>query len=275
MASSGLLFLALSFIQILVLQFNISTAQTEVYEICDIGGNYTANSTFEANLKLLLSSISTFNIPSINSIYYAAEGSPDRVYGLFQCTGDYASESCMRCAETATSKITTQCPFRKEAVAFYDTCLLRYSDKSFIKILQLEPTVYLYNTANVSEPDRFTVKLAELMRRLVTQATNSSKLFSAGEESFTALQTGYGLVQCTQDLNRTDCNRCLRNAISAFPMCCDGKQGGQVLKPSCRARYEIYPFFEPGTITTPPGPPPFPGTTSPNRTNDNKGMCMS
>ncbi|KAL5730997.1 hypothetical protein ACHQM5_003766 [Ranunculus cassubicifolius] len=271
MSFPAMLWLALCFP--LFLHFNLTTAQTHVYEFCNLGGNYTANSTFQTNLNLLLSSISTSN--SLNSSKFlntTAGRDPDTAYGLVQCRGDQTTESCKKCADTAAKSITTQCPYRKESVIFYDECLLHYSDESFISNVQLNPSIGLVNTANVSDPDRFSLVLEELMSELVAQAiANSSKLFAAGKDNYTISRSVYGYVQCTQDLSSSDCNRCLSRAITEFP---DSAQGAQTIRPSCIARYEIYDFLEPGTITTPPPPPPPPRVAPTPNTNNPTGMCI-
>ncbi|XP_065874681.1 antimicrobial ginkbilobin-2-like protein, partial [Euphorbia lathyris] len=56
----------------------------------------------------------------------------------------------------------------------------------------------------------------------------------------------YGLAQCSRDLVRDDCYKCLNGAIAEIPNCCDGKQGGRVVVgASCTVRYEIYTFLKP------------------------------
>ncbi|CAI9087732.1 OLC1v1021879C2 [Oldenlandia corymbosa var. corymbosa] len=82
--------------------------------------------------------------------------------------------------------------------------------------------------------------------------------------------------QCTPDLSGLDCESCLRNAISKLPECCNKRQSGIVLSPSCTIRYEFYPFYnqvspppppKPPTPSLPP-PPPAGGTA---RNKDNRG----
>lgn len=51
------------------------------------------------------------------------------------------------------------------------------------------------------------------------------------------------LAQCTPDLSPNDCRTCLNSAVESLPLCCDGKVGGRVLFPSCKLRYELYPFY--------------------------------
>ncbi|CAL5410978.1 unnamed protein product [Camellia sinensis] len=89
----------------------------------------------------------------------------------------------------------------------------------------------------------------------------------------TFVRTVYGLAQCTPDLNAMECDKCLREGISIFPSCCDGKQGGRILFPSCNVRYELYRFYNaagtapapppPVLLPPPPPPPPPPPASSP------------
>ncbi|KAF9616863.1 hypothetical protein IFM89_032713 [Coptis chinensis] len=259
----GLLFLAFS--SALVLHFNLSTAQTHVTEFC-LGGNYTTNSTFQADLSILLSSMSNNNSTSRNNTRFftnTVRRNSDGVYGLFQCRGDYTSEDCKNCAKTATEEVTNRCPFKKETVLFYDECLLHYSDKNFIYNLQLDPAVFLVNSVDISNADQFTPRLNTLMEGIVARAlSNSSSLFAVGKSYFTSSKNISGLAQCTQDISTTDCGRCLNRSISQLS-CCDTKQGGQVIKPSCIVRFEIYNFFGPEAIipALPPAPAPPPPPT--------------
>ncbi|KAL5702955.1 hypothetical protein ACHQM5_028109 [Ranunculus cassubicifolius] len=214
MGRFGLLFSAI--LVTLSLQFSLNTAQTSLYNFCQ-GGNYTANSTFHVNLKLLLSGANS-TVPSNISFYknYTAGRNPNSVYGILQCRGDTIPEDCKKCVKKATEDITDLCPYRKESIVFYDECSLQYSNKSFISTVQFQPTVYLYNNANFSDPDLFSPKKNELMDRLVVQALSSPNLFATGKENVTSSQKLYGLVQCTQDISRTDCDRCLRMAVSHY-----------------------------------------------------------
>ncbi|PIA58486.1 hypothetical protein AQUCO_00500434v1 [Aquilegia coerulea] len=259
----------LAFFSTLVLQFNLNSAQTHLYDFC-LGGNYTTNSTYQTNLNLLLTSLANNNSPNNTRYFNNTVGRrPDRIYGLLQCRGDYNSEDCNKCARIATDEVTTKCPFKTESIVHYDECWLHYSNESFISIIQVDPTVYLSNTNNVTDPNLFTPNLSDLMGRLVDQAVrNSPNLFAIGEGNYTSSQKLYGLVQCTQDISRSDCDRCLRRSVSELPTCCDRKQGGRVLKPSCNVRYELYEFYQGEALVFSPPPPQ---TTSPPNTNTTRG----
>ncbi|MCL7022292.1 hypothetical protein MKW94_022065, partial [Papaver nudicaule] len=262
-----------------------TTAQPDyVYRFC-LGSNYTTNSTFQKNLNILLPSLSSAN-PSIirNGYYNATAGrNPDTVYGSLQCRGDISSEDCQSCAETAAKGITTKerCPISKQAIILYDVCMLRYSDEYYFNIMQDTPGVYLANVNNVTDPNEFNPILGDLMRDLVSKAISSGSLnFATGDARFGDFRRVYGLVQCTVDIPSSDCNRCLIGAISDLPICCDGKQGGRVIRPSCNLRYEINPFVESSVNPSPPplspprvtpSPPPSSVTTpSPNPKKSSK-----
>ncbi|KAF9625611.1 hypothetical protein IFM89_024384 [Coptis chinensis] len=285
----GLLFFAFS--STLVLHFNQSTAQTYVYVFC-LGGNYTTNSTFQADLSILLSSISNNSTSPNNAKFFnnTVRSNSDGVYGLIQCRGDFTSESCKKCAKTATEEVTNRCPFKKESVLFYDECWLHYSDKPLTSNLQLDPTVFLVNTRDISNVDQFTPILNELIQDIVARAvSNSPSLFAGGGRYFTSSENVVGIAQCTQDISTTDCGRCLNRSASQLSSCCNTRQGGRVLKPSCILRFEIpNSFFGPDVIipalASPPTPitappntitaPPNTNTTNPRQTNSSKRVVI-
>ncbi|KAI3921716.1 hypothetical protein MKW92_003256, partial [Papaver armeniacum] len=201
-----------------------TTAQQYVFHFC-LGDNYTANSTFQDNLNLLL--------PSLSSIDETEK--PDTVYGSLQCRPDLASSSmCPRCVKVATQEITRRCPNSKQAIIWYAECMFRYSNEYYFGIMQDKPGVYLWNNVNnVSIPDQFTPILGDLLKKIKTNVTNHT--------------TVYAFVQCTADIFPSNCSLCLRGAIS------------EVIRPSCNFRYELYPFLR--DINTPS--PPFSSSPAP------------
>ncbi|KAJ0097419.1 hypothetical protein Patl1_27483 [Pistacia atlantica] len=52
----------------------------------------------------------------------------DKAYGLFLCRGDIAPDFCQSCVKAAGEKIITLCPEQKEAIVWYDECMLRRSE---------------------------------------------------------------------------------------------------------------------------------------------------
>ncbi|KAL7244051.1 hypothetical protein ACSBR1_016305 [Camellia fascicularis] len=247
------------FDSILIILRSLTTTKatpTYLYTECSNTKTYTANSPYQSNLNTLLSVLSSKST-SINGFYYYTVGlkSLDIAYGLFLCRGDVSTQTCQDCVATATKEVLQNCPNSKVVTTWYDKCMLRYSNKSIFTISDQSVLYILVNTENIKDPKRFTNLLGKVMDDVATRASNgvSGKKFATREADFSALQTLYGLAQCTPDLTTSDCNTCLRDAISSFPDCCDGRRGGRVLFPSCNVRYETYPFY------ATPAPPPSSG----------------
>ena len=124
-------------------------------------------------------------------------------------------------------------------------------------------TFLLSSTQSITDPGRFTQLLGTSMDEIETRASNApsgATKFVTTEAKFSDLQTLYSLVQCDPLLSSSDCNRCLRTLIGYLPSCCAGKQGGNVLNPSCFIRYEIYPFYK---LQAVPSPSPTPVLLAP------------
>ncbi|KAI3988238.1 hypothetical protein MKX01_012027 [Papaver californicum] len=241
-SSQFLCFLPLTLMIIIQFALAIYAQQpTYGYQICQ-EGNFTNGTKFQINLNHLLSSLSS---DVHNGFSNRTSGSnPDKVHGLFLCRGDLTDDACQSCVTTAAEDIREKCPNKKDAIIFYDECMLRYSNQSIFSMVQKTPSISLFNTNNASDPDRFKPLLGELLEEIVTRATVNSSKFSTGTKDLNSTQKIYGLAQCTPDLSSKGCKKCLVEATSQIPTCCDGKQGGRVLLPSCNVRYETYAFYQ-------------------------------
>ncbi|KAK7828875.1 cysteine-rich receptor-like protein kinase 29 [Quercus suber] len=235
-----------------------ATAQPNfLYQFCLNNGNYTSNSTYKANLYHLLSSDTEIDYGFYNSSYGQ---NPDKVYAIGLCRGDAKPDVCRSCLNNATKLLTQLCPNQKEAIGWYDYCMLRYSLRNIFGIMENSPSFYMWNYNNVSANlDKFNQDLRTLLDGLRVQAVAGGSLRKFAEANATApnFQTLYALVQCTPDLYQQDCSDCLTGAFGDIPSCCDGKQGGRVVRPSCNFRYEVYRFYDPvADIAPPPSSPP-------------------
>ncbi|KAK8575357.1 hypothetical protein V6N12_063032 [Hibiscus sabdariffa] len=223
-------------------------APTYISHYCDNITSFTPNSTYQANIRTLLSSLSSHSNSSTNGFYNTTAGrDPDLVYGTFLCRGDVSADLCRKCVEIASNDIARRCVTEKLGVIWYDECTVRYSDQNIFSIIREVPWMDISSSESIQgDKDGFNQLLSSVMKSLMNRVAyddQSGKRFATGEANFTRLQTLYSLVQCTPDLTDALCFRCLQSAIASIPMCCDGKQGGRVLLPSCNIRYDMSPFY--------------------------------
>ncbi|KAL5699459.1 hypothetical protein ACHQM5_030358 [Ranunculus cassubicifolius] len=230
----------LSFLSFTLL-LGIVVAVDPLYHSCSNSFTYTSGSQYEKNLNILLNQLSVKVPPT--GFGLSSVGAPrEIVRGLALCRGDVSTSDCSSCVNTASKEILHRCPSDKGSVIFYDACLLRYSNVNFLGTIDSETKFYLYNVQNVSGIADFNGKNKEFLSRLSEKAYRSPNLFATEEMSIGKLEKLYGLVQCTRDLSSAQCKKCLDDAISQLPNCCDERQGGRVIGGSCNFRYELYPF---------------------------------
>ncbi|CAI9117625.1 OLC1v1019042C2 [Oldenlandia corymbosa var. corymbosa] len=250
--------------------------------------NTSYGRTFRNNLDSLLS-VLVSNASRPNGFqYYSAGTGETTAYGLFLCRGDVNASDCQTCLTDARPEVLSGCPNRNQVVAWYDYCMLRYSNQSFYSKKDSGIIWSLFNTQNVTDPDSLNRILGDLFDSIATRAANgdsSGKKFAVQDANFTTFQRRvYALGQCTPDLSTLDCQGCLADAISKLPNCCSGRQGGRVLFPSCNIRYETYPFYyqlpppppPPPSVQppTPPRPPPPPLVPATATSKDNGGISV-
>jgi hypothetical protein len=231
------------------------------YHICTNDSTYTANSSFPLNLNASLSFLYENASRSDDFSSISVGQNSDRVYALFLCRGDNSRELCQGCIKTTSEAIMIRCPNYKEAIIWYDRCMLRYSNRSIFSVKEEWPRAWLWNVNDIGDAtdrNQFNANLGGLMNQLITRAASSSNLFAMGDKNGTAFNRIYGMVQCTPDISPSQCRICLSGCVSFIPTCCDGKQGGNVLTPSCSMRFETYHFY-----TAPPSPPPPASSPSP------------
>lgn len=205
-------------IEFLLLSFHISFSganPTFRTEYCDNSTQYAPNSTYQTNLNLLLTSLSSNATANVRFLNATAGRTPHTVYGLFNCGGDVTDDVCRVCVNNASRTILQRCSNREEvAEIYYDECMLRYSNQLFFSNVN-EVAFFSFSIAgNTTDPDGFNDLLVEVMNRIVNRAAydSSAGKFATEEANFTKTQTWYSLVQCTLDLSANDCNRCLRSA---------------------------------------------------------------
>ncbi|KAK1411403.1 hypothetical protein QVD17_37951 [Tagetes erecta] len=97
----------------------------------------------------------------------------------------------------------------------------------------------LSNTATVSNIGEFDNALNNLTIRLQAQAAagDSFRKLAVGSVTYgPELFTIYGMMQCTPDLSKDQCSKCLYGTITELRDCCSGRVAARVFFPSCFAR---------------------------------------
>ncbi|EOA16164.1 hypothetical protein CARUB_v10004297mg [Capsella rubella] len=240
----------------------IASAQNPHYlnRYCPNRTTYTSNSTYFTNLKTLLSSLSSPNASYSTGFQNATAGhSPNRVTGLFLCRGDVSPEVCRSCIIFAVNETFTRCPNESEVVLYYDECMLRYSHQNILSTLTYDKFIVMHNrnkiSSNQNQIDRFIAFVSTTMNQAAIETARSSKKLYTIQTELNEFQTFYALLQCTPDLTRQDCQRCLQSSVGRMSL---NRVGARLLYPSCSARYELYSFYNETGVKTPPPPPPPP-----------------
>ncbi|KAK7357558.1 hypothetical protein VNO80_16848 [Phaseolus coccineus] len=237
----------------------ISQGSAQTPSCGNSNGNYTVNSTYYNNLNTLLSSFSTHDQINYGFYNFSHGQGTDKAYATGVCRGDRTRDECLKCLNDSRASLSKDCPNQKEAIVWSGECTLRYSNRSIFGLMENQPTVELLYTLEVrGSVEQFNAALQSLMRNLTSTAASgdSRRKYATGSAPAPDFQTIYGYTQCTPDLSSEDCSKCLNEAISKIPECCSGKAGGNVLKPSCRIRFDPYIFYGPTLKLDPDAPPP-------------------
>ncbi|XP_027937062.1 putative receptor-like protein kinase At4g00960 [Vigna unguiculata] len=260
------LFFFLRFLCVIVI-ISQSSAQTP----CDNSkGNYTINSTYHNNLNTLLSSFSSHTQIDYGFYNFSYGQGEDAVYAIGLCRGDLKPDECLKSLNDSRVSLQKSCPNQKEAIMWTVECMLRYTNRSIFGVMENQPTDDNYYNLDVTgSVSEFNASLESLMRNLTSIAASgdSRRKYATGSIPAPNFQTIYGQAQCTPDLSSEDCAKCLDEAVSIIPQCCSGKAGGNVVKPSCRIRFDPYIFYGP-TLKLVPDTPPSPST---NNTSSSQG----
>uniref|UniRef100_A0A803LBF3 Gnk2-homologous domain-containing protein n=1 Tax=Chenopodium quinoa TaxID=63459 RepID=A0A803LBF3_CHEQI len=218
--------------------------------ICDdTKGTYTSNGTFSSNLKLAFSNLTTLSSSRIFSNITIGSDAADNVYALYDCRNDISLDLCHRCIEDAIKSILDLCNDQpKEAIVFYEECMLRYANRMIFSTMELTPNytncdLVYYTNRDIKEAIKSTLK--SLVDEATKESKSSSYYFASKPMIRIVDRYFYFLVQCTPDLSRVQCKECLTNALNFTVESCasDHRLGGHITGPSCEMRYEDKLFF--------------------------------
>ncbi|KAL4589731.1 hypothetical protein LXL04_002640 [Taraxacum kok-saghyz] len=234
---AGKLLLSFSFILISFIP-TITLAQPEfISYFCNTAANFTLNSPYKRNLHTTLAALPTTD--SGFGFFNSSTGDGNnRVNSVALCRGDVSSDVCRSCLNDSIVKLRKLCPNQKEAIGYYDNCLMKYSSETILGNTRIRFYVYLANLNDATNIEQFNSALRPLMDGLRIRAASGGRLrkFDSGNTTAPDFTRIYGVVQCTPDLSEIQCSDCLEDAINRIGMWFNGKIGGRILLPMCNFR---------------------------------------
>ncbi|KAL9994239.1 putative Gnk2-like domain-containing protein [Helianthus debilis subsp. tardiflorus] len=157
---------------ILICNFDLATTQEEFRgPFCGLSGNYTQNTDYRHNLDDVL-----YTLINTNNGFGFYNSTSGQANAAALCHGDIQPENCRRCVDDATRRIRQQCPVQIEAVGWYETCFIRYSNRSMGSIND-QVVFYAWNTRNVSDSSivQWNKGVADLLSALLPEAAGGGQ----------------------------------------------------------------------------------------------------
>ncbi|KAL2931659.1 Cysteine-rich receptor-like protein kinase 25 [Bienertia sinuspersici] len=252
--------------------FKTITSQTDEPQLDFLGGNclksdnITINGTYHNNIHTLLENL--YSLSSINQFIIDSSGTgPNRVNGFFLCRPDIDLATCKRCFIDAADSLLQFCFDKKEAVVWYEECMIRYTNNSISPSNNdPEPSYFNHGTFNVSEPQIFPKLVNTTIKALISKAVSPDnepyKFYAVhGQSNYTFFEGFYGMVLCRPDISPEDCESCLTTALERIPVCCADSlaEWTSVFLANCQLRYDTAPFIFPShreALSLPPSSSP-------------------
>ncbi|TKY50755.1 Cysteine-rich receptor protein kinase 25 [Spatholobus suberectus] len=239
---------------ILVTNSSNTNSQDPTYLSHNCSRNETMITTgrgFLSNLRTLLSFLASNSTTKtfFKTTVYGRNPS-DTVNGLFMCRGELSPTLCQLCVLNATQRISLECRPSKEAIIWYNHCLLRYSSRSSLSTVDTTPTYQDFSIVNTSNPNQqqsfFTWTMANTLLEVeIVTEDNTIKNYGTKAVQLNDHQTLYTLAQCTPDLSNDNCRNCLEKIFkNEIPWCCMINPEGKVLSPSCYMMFGLSQFYK-------------------------------
>ncbi|XP_024961889.1 cysteine-rich receptor-like protein kinase 10 [Cynara cardunculus var. scolymus] len=253
-------FLFLLLLQLLINTLHLAIAQAPDFGIyaCRNNGNFTST-TYQQTLESALNSLPG-NVANHGGFYHSSAGN---ITATALCRGNIGPNPCEDCVKNSIPSLRRTCHNHKEAAVWYSDCMVRYSDRKILGVVDNWISGNLSNTAVVADVSEFNKALSNLTTRLQAEAAggDSVRKFASGNVTWGPdLLTIYGVSQCSPDLSRDQCDKCINGTIIGIHDCCSGRVAARVFTPNCFLRYSNEHFLNDGGAPPISAPsPPSPG----------------
>nr|GEW07340.1 Gnk2-like domain-containing protein [Tanacetum cinerariifolium] len=235
-----------------ITNFNLTISQSSDFGIYRCRNNTNSSfltNAFKQDIITSLNSL-TGNVASHGGFYNStASTAGTRVTSTALCRGDIGPNECEKCVKTAIPSLLRNCPDHAEAAAWYSDCIVRFSEGEIVGVLDMWTSGELYNSATVDEDEvtEFSKALSELTVKLTVLAANGGLVRKLGFGNVTVVGSGlvriYAMMQCSPDLSKEMCRKCLFNASEEVGKCCSGRVAARVFYPNCFLRYSNEHFY--------------------------------
>ncbi|XP_078159272.1 cysteine-rich receptor-like protein kinase 2 isoform X2 [Carex rostrata] len=209
--------------------------------------NQTPNATgFDVNFVNTMESI--YENITKTGFGYAVSGTNNSnsspiVYGLGQCFSYLSTTDCQLCYAQSRIKLP-HCLPSIDARIYLDGCFLRYSGFDFFSdAVDAYDNFTCGNSTFDGSASVFGNATEKLMSNLTTVALSSSNgSYQVGNAGVVSDTKVYGMVECWNTLNKTECSECLSNATEKALSCLPAKDG-MAMNAGCFVRYSTVPFY--------------------------------
>ncbi|GFZ21239.1 cysteine-rich RLK (RECEPTOR-like protein kinase) 3 [Actinidia rufa] len=172
------------------------------------------------------------------------------VYAFGECMRDLSRSDCDLCFAQIKTQILRCLPFQRLVRGgrlFYDGCYLRYDEYNFFNesLSDVDQTVCGSGDFG-GDKALFGENVMKLVRNLSDQGVKNDGFF-VGSLNRRNLSV-YGLAQCWEFVNESDCKVCLADSVSRIQSCVP-KEEGRVLNTGCYMRYSTHKFYNNHTVT--------------------------
>ncbi|CAH1454653.1 unnamed protein product [Lactuca virosa] len=234
----------------------VQCADFGVYR-CRNNGNFTSATDLKT-IEVALNSLPGNVTNDHEFVTSTAGGNTDaQINAVALCRGYIGQELCRTCVRNSIPLLQRQCPNQKEAAAWYSDCMVRYSDRRILGVLDSWTSDNISTTATVSDVGEFDKAFRNLTTRLQAEAAGGNSLvkLAVGKVTYGSDSLKiYGMMQCTPDLSTEQCNKCLNSTITGIHDCCSGRVAARVFFPNCFLRYADEKFYDEATSMPSPSP---------------------
>ncbi|CAA2985962.1 Hypothetical predicted protein [Olea europaea subsp. europaea] len=210
--------------------------------MCTAGkDNSTWNNAVQHNLNSVFNALE-LNVNLHNGFYTDTAGEKsDKIFGLIQCRGDVSASNCANCTRESFKLAAEHCDRSKSATIWQKWCFLQYSNQSFFGVWE-KSAMATYDDTDVDDPFVASKGLA-MMGTLVSGTPKEPLMFAVSELDVGRSGKRYGMAQCTRDLSRSDCGKCLDYLLTSFGTTTGHKREWEAYGLGCSMWYSNYRFY--------------------------------